>query len=269
MASILDITNSWNPTDPTVEELLAESAFDTLRQFTGASNYVFLASMVDQSGNEGFAVYKPVAGEQYLWDFESGLHLREVAAYELSKLLGWNLIPPTVIRQDGPHGNGSLQLFIGHDPSTHFFTMEQDINLPENPDRAVKYSELSSIEMSLMELAVFDYISNNADRKAGHVLIDEKQRIWGIDNGLCFHRENKLRTVIWNFAGIEFDSKLIIDLQRTLEFLSSPIDMNCELYSLISSSELESLLDRIQTLLTERTLPAMPSEFRAFPWPLI
>ena len=269
MASILDITNSWNPTDPTVEELLAESAFDTLRQFTGASNYVFLASMVDPSGNEGFAVYKPAAGEQYLWDFESGLHLREVAAYELSKLLGWNLIPPTVIRQDGPHGNGSLQLFIGHDPSKHFFTIEQNINLPENPDRAVKYSELSSIERSLMELAVFDYISNNADRKAGHVLIDEKQRIWGIDNGLCFHRENKLRTVIWNFAGIEFDSKLIVDLQRTLEFLSSSIDMNYELCSLISSSELESLLDRIQTLLTERTLPAMPSEFRAFPWPLI
>jgi uncharacterized repeat protein (TIGR03843 family) len=120
-----------------------------------------------------------------------------------------------------------------------------------------------------MELAVFDYISNNADRKAGHVLIDEKQHIWGIDNGLCFHSENKLRTVIWNFAGIEFDSKLIVDLQRTLEFLSSPIDMNCKLYSLISSSELESLLDRIRTLLRERTLPAMPSEFRAFPWPLV
>ena len=120
-----------------------------------------------------------------------------------------------------------------------------------------------------MELAVFDYVSNNADRKAGHVLIDDREHIWGIDNGLCFHRENKLRTVIWNFAGVEIDSKLIIDLQHTLEFLSSPVDQNCKLYSLISQTELESLLYRIQTLLTERTLPSMPSEFRAFPWPLI
>lgn len=269
MTSILDITNSWNPTDPSVEELLFESAFDKLRQFSGASNYVFLASMVHPTGKEGFAVYKPVAGEQYLWDFESGLHLREAAAYELSKLLGWDLIPPTVIRQDGPHGNGSLQLFIRHDPSMHFFAMEQSLNMPQNPGTSIKYSELGPTEKSLMELAVFDYVSNNADRKAGHVLIDDTEHIWGIDNGLCFHRENKLRTVIWNFAGIEIDSKLITDLQHTLEFLSSPVDKNCKLYSLISQTELESLLYRIQTLLTERTLPSMPSEFRAFPWPLI
>ena len=269
MTSILDITNSWSPTDPSVEELLVESAFDKLRQFSGASNHVFLASMLHSTGREGFAVYKPVAGEQYLWDFESGLHLREAAAYELSKLLGWDLIPPTVIRQDGPYGNGSLQLFIRHDPSMHFFTMEQNLNMPKNSGTPTKYSELGSTERSLMELAVFDYVSNNADRKAGHVLMDDREHIWGIDNGLCFHRENKLRTVIWNFAGVEIDSTLVIDLQHTLEFLSSTADRNCRLYSLISQSELESLLHRIQMLLTERTLPTMPSEFRAFPWPLI
>ncbi len=269
MASILDIKNPWHPTDPAVEELLTESAFDTLRQFSAASNYVFLASMVHPTGKEGLAVYKPLAGEQYLWDFESGLYLREAAAYELSKLLHWNLIPPTVIRHDGPHGNGSLQLFIGHDPSMHFFRIEQDLNLPRNPDTAIRYSELGSLEKSLMELATFDYISNNADRKAGHVLIDEKDHIWGIDNGLCFHHDNKLRTVIWNFAGIEIDSTLIIDLQRTLDYLSMPDDTERKLYSLISQTELESLLRRIQLLLTERTLPTMPSEFRAFPWPLI
>ena len=131
------------------------------------------------------AVYKPARGERSLWDFPDGLYRREVAAYELSEALGWGLVPPTVVRDDGPFGPGSLQLFVEADYEQHYFTLLDDGGHDEDVLRAI---------------CAFDIVANNADRKSGHVLRGPDGRLWAIDHGLCFHRQPKLRTVIWDFA---------------------------------------------------------------------
>ena len=130
------------------------------------------------------AVYKPHRGEQSLWDFPDGLYRREVAAYRLSEALGWGLVPPTVLRDDGPFGTGSVQLFLEADYERHYFTLLED----------------GGREGELEAFCAFDVVANNADRKSGHVLVDADEHLWGIDHGLCFHAQPKLRTVIWDFA---------------------------------------------------------------------
>ena len=148
----------------------------------GASNYTFLARL-DPHPPEGLrAVYKPARGESPLWDFAAGtLYRREVAAYELSKVLGWPLIPPTVVRPDAPHGVGAVQLFIETD--RRHFLGEQE-----------RHRE------TWLRVALFDVITNNADRKSGHCMFDLDDRVWVIDHGLTFHVEHKLRTVIWDLS---------------------------------------------------------------------
>ena len=144
----------------------------------------YLVSL-DDSGDEPLnAVYKPAGGERSLWDFPDGLFRREVAAFTLSEALGWGLVPPTVLRPDGPFGEGSLQLFVEADYNQHYFTL---------------YDE-GGHEALLQAMCAFDIVANNADRKSGHVLKGPDGRLWGIDHGLCFHRQPKLRTVIWDFA---------------------------------------------------------------------
>ena len=131
------------------------------------------------------AVYKPHQGKQSLWDFPDGLYRREVAAYRLSEALGWGLVPPTVLREDAPFGPGSVQLFLQSDYEQHYFTL----------------LEGGGREEELRVFCAFDVVANNADRKSGHVLYGADGRLWGIDHGLCFHVQHKLRTVIWDFAG--------------------------------------------------------------------
>ena len=132
------------------------------------------------------AVYKPGRGERPLWDFPPGIYRREVAAFELSRALGWGVVPLTVVRgDDAPLGEGSLQRFVDADFSQHHFTLVED---EAHHDR-------------LRTICAFDVVANNADRKSGHCLLGTDGGIWAIDNGLCFHRQPKLRTVIWEFAG--------------------------------------------------------------------
>ncbi len=165
--------------------LLAEGRMELLGMIRGSSNSALLVEVCHEDRSV-WAVYKPREGERPLIDFAPGLHRREHAAYLLSEALGWGLVPPTVVREDGPFGVGSLQLFVQHDPLAHYFTLYDEV--PESHD-------------ALRRIALFDVVANNADRKGGHVLHGVDGRVWGIDHGLCFAAGYKLRTVVWDFGG--------------------------------------------------------------------
>jgi uncharacterized repeat protein (TIGR03843 family) len=193
-------------------------------------------------------IYKPGRGERPLWDFPRGLYRREIAAYELSRLLGWDVVPPTVMR-DGDYGPGSLQFFIDADFATHYFGFLED----------------ETLHPQLRRMAVFDIIANNTDRKGGHVLADANRHLWGIDNGLCFNEDPKLRTVIWDFAGESVPADLIDDIVR---FIEADVDALGPLCSLLSPDEISAARRRAATLLDRGELPA-PRSDHAYPWPLV
>ena len=198
-------------------------------------------------------MYKPVRGERPLWDFPRGtLAKRETAAYLVSKELGWNLVPPTVLR-DGPHGIGSVQLFVDVDQDEHFFTFHED---PE-------------FRKALQALALFDAITNNADRKGGHCLRIGDAAVVAIDQGLCFNVEPKLRTVIWDFAGEEIPPDLLRDLRRLEQCAAtSDSDLTMELRKLLAPNEIRAFAARISRSLTAADcFPDPPEDRRAYPWP--
>jgi uncharacterized repeat protein (TIGR03843 family) len=246
-------SNAWKPHDPWVMEALREAEFGELRLVYQSSNYVFVARMHHPVHGEGLAVYKPARGEQPLHDFPDNLWQREIAAYEFSRILGWPIIPPTVERV-GPHGAGSLQLFIEHDPRQHYFELrEQDEH-----------------DWPLIRFAVFDLAANNADRKGGHLLLDPDGAIWGIDNGLCFNRYWKVRTVIWDFGGTELPEEWVQDLVRARGCIALGEPDVEILTGLLSITERAALLDRLDGLIARPVLPEM-DEFpqRVVPWPMI
>jgi uncharacterized repeat protein (TIGR03843 family) len=245
------LRNPWLPSDVGVVEYLRDAAVRQLTPVYESSNYVFVAHLEHAQRGPGLAIYKPASGERPLSDFPYGtLHHREVAAYELSSLLGWDLVPPTV-DFEGPHGEGSLQLYITHDPAHHYFVLREDEELTEQ----------------LIRLAVFDLLANNADRKGGHVLCDRSHRLWAIDNGLCFHAQEKLRTVIWDFAGSPISTPLLHDLSRLRESLSEG-KAAARTLERLSASERVALSERLTRLLDEPVLPSM-YPWRCTPWPLI
>lgn len=219
-------------------------------QFTWGTNYTFLAEV---SGDEGQfeAVYKPQRGERPLWDFPAeSLAGREVAAFLVSEALGWGLVPTTVFRQDGPLGPGSLQHRVGHDPDQHYFTFGE------------------KMRAQLRQPALFDLIVNNADRKGGHVLLDEQGKIWLIDHGISFHTEPKLRTVIWDFAGEDLPTQLLSDMQRVRTQLKAGV-LRKDLSNYLSPAELSALNERLEYLLADPRFPAPPEDERVTPWPLV
>ena len=242
----------WRPEHPVVLEALREAEIGELHLLPDSSNYVFLAELTHAELGAGLAVYKPGRGERPLHDFPDGtLHHREVAAFELSRLLGWGLVPPTVVRE-GEHGPGSLQLFVAHDPTLHYFALR----------------ERSALRPQLVRIAAFDLAANNADRKAGHVLLAADDRLWAIDNALCFHRDGKLRTVIWDFAGERIDAGALRDLERVERQLRDGAPEADALAGQLSGAEREALAERLGGLIAE---PALPQIFpwRCWPWPLI
>ncbi len=200
------------------------------------------------------AIYKPSRGERPLWDFPSySLSKREVAAFVVSRLLAWDLVPPTIYRQnDAPYGAGSLQLFVPHDPAIHYF------NLPFKPDDL------------LQKITLFDYCINNADRKGGHILLDELNKVWLIDHGLCFSKEFKLRTVIWDFAGQKIPDPLITDLQTFYrKLLSNRHPLLIKLRKLITTDEADALVNRTLELINHPQFPKPDETRRSYPWPMI
>ena len=233
------------------ERLLREAEFLDCRPLWYSSNYVFLAQLC--AGDQQFAaVYKPRKGESPLWDFPDGtLCRREVAAYELSRLLDWPIVPPTVLRE-GPQGIGSVQVYIAHDPEQHFFVQrEQDDLVPQ-----------------LKRMCAFDAIANNADRKGGHCLLDSEGRIWGIDHGLCFHTQYKLRSVIWDWASEPIDEALLADVERAALAMAADAASAEPLLELLPLDERGSLLSRMDRLLRDRKFP-VPGANRHYPWPLV
>jgi uncharacterized repeat protein (TIGR03843 family) len=211
-----------------------------------SSNGTFLVT-VASAGREVAAIYKPERGERPLWDFPGGLFRREVAAFELAVALGWSVVPETVSRREGPLGPGSLQRFVDANFEQHYFTLLED----------------EPHHRQLRQMATFDVLANNADRKGGHCLIDTDGHIWGIDHGLCFHSEPKLRTVIWDFAGEPLDDDLLVDIARL-----GTCGLPEPLVALLTEDETEALADRVRTLLRTRRLPK-PRSDRAYPWPLV
>ncbi len=214
----------------------------------GASNYTFLADLGPHPPAALKVVYKPARGESPLWDFPAGtLYQREVAAYELSKVLGWPRIPPTVVRERGPHGVGALQLYIEAD-GRHFL------------------SEQASQRDAWLRIALFDVITNNADRKSGHCLLDGEDRVWVIDHGLTFHTDPKLRTVIWDFAGEPLPGELCGDVEGALIELEKGL-LADGLEPLLSQAEMRVLKRRLRSILDPTWRFPEPTSAWSVPWP--
>lgn len=215
------------------------------------SNYTFLVK-IELEGLRLMAIYKPRMGERPLWDFPDGtLCNRETAAYLTSKALGWALAPPTFLR-DGTRGIGSVQLFINHNPEEHYFTLDRDRFRPQ-----------------LERMAIFDAIINNADRKGGHCLLDEDERLWGIDHGLTFNASEKLRTVIWDYSGMPIPAAILADLRVLCGRLGDADDAYTRaMAELLSPIEMRMLEFRVDHLLAEGVFPR-PGPGPNRPWPAV
>ena len=227
---------------------LAAAELEVVGRMRYSSNATFLVeARVD--GMELSAIYKPRRGERPLWDFPQGtLCEREVAAYELSAALGWDVVPLTILR-DGPLGEGAVQRYVQHDPDEHYFTL-----LDQHEDR-------------FREFACFDVLANNTDRKGGHCLFDQANEVVvGIDHGLTFHPVWKLRTVIWDFAGEGVPAAASDDVCRVLADLDSG-PLADRLHDLLAPVEVESIAHRARGLLSQG-LP-YPDDYHSTPWPLV
>ena len=210
-----------------------------------ASNATLYGTIVDGE-DEVRVIYKPIAGERPLWDFPDGnLAQREYAAFLVSELGGWNLVPLTILR-DGPFGNGMVQ---------------QWIDIDESIDLALFYREDNS---ALRAMALFDAVVNNTDRKIGHLLPSSDGKLYGCDHGVTFHEEDKLRTVLWQWASTNLSSLEIEQLQK---LRTSLVKEELLLTSLISTSEFQALLGRVDRLLAEKSFPEPSDEWPAVPWP--
>ncbi len=224
-----------------------EGSIELKGQFTLGSNYTFLVT-VSHEEKEIQAVYKPQKGEQPLWDFpENTLSGREVAAYHISQALGWGLVPYTIFREDGPYGPGSLQQFIEYNPNYHYFNLK-----PADKEK-------------LRPVSLFDHLTNNADRKGSHVFFEKTTRhLYAIDHGLCFNVAEKLRTVIWDFAG----EPIAPELSSALQIMVAPPDsLVKDLLCYLNQDELTMLTIRAQALITAAAFPLPPLDRRAFPYP--
>ena len=226
-------------------ELLATGDISIEGRMPWSSNATYLVD-VCRDGEAAKAIYKPMRGERPLWDFEPGLHRRELAAYLLSEAMGVDLVPPTVIR-DGPFGEGSVQWYVDADHEQHYFTLQE---------------AREDLHPVFRTFAVFDIVANNTDRKSGHVLIDRDDHLWGIDHGLCFAADFKLRTVIWEFAGDPVPDDLVAAVRRIAE--SPPL----EVATLLDDDEVAAMQERAQWIVDHPILPADRSG-RRYPWPLV
>jgi uncharacterized repeat protein (TIGR03843 family) len=235
-------------------------------KFLWGSNYTFLTE-VEYEGQVIQAVYKPSRGERPLWDFPTAsLAHREAAAYLVSEALELHMVPETIYRRRAPVGPGSLQRFIEHNPEYHYFNFNE------------------ADHQRLRPIALFDLVINNADRKGGHILFDESDHIWLIDHGICFHIEDKLRTVIWDFAGEPIPQDLKATLEKLLYLLqpsqepvlasAASVDPKANTLPLVtrlrkhlSAGEVKALTARTRQLLEKGRFPNPDSDRRPYPWP--
>jgi len=241
-------------------EIVFESVLKSLREdqikvegeFLHGSNYTFLVKVKPGEGGPFLAVYKPTQGERILWDFpDNTLAHREVAAYLVSQALGWDFIPPTIYRHDGPFGPGSIQLFIDHDPNYHYFNFSGD-----------DFQRLRPV-------VLFDLLVNNADRKGSHIILGEDGHLWLIDHGLCFNVTEKLRTVLWDFAGEPIPDELRAALKVFRERLDPAHPFYKGLKPHLAPNELDVLARRADRLIKLADFPFPPNDRRAYPFPAL
>jgi uncharacterized repeat protein (TIGR03843 family) len=229
-------------------ELLADGELTVEGRLVAASNATLYCT-IELDGQTAACVYKPVAGERPLWDFPPGtLAGREVAAYAVSQAAGWNLVPPTVMR-DGPYGPGMCQLWIDADTGTDLVALARSRDQPK-----------------LRDMAVFDAAINNADRKIGHLLPIGDGRLYGCDHGVCFGEEYKLRTVLWQWRGQKLPGRALAALARLKEELVTG-SLAATLPELLSEDEVTATKDRVELLIEHRVHPYPPENWPAVPWP--
>lgn len=228
-----------------MNEILDKGKLEVIGRLVDASNATLFGE-ISLDGHTKRVIYKPIAGERPLWDFPDGnLASREYAAYLISDFGEFNLVPRTLLR-DGPFGIGSVQEWIEIDEEIDV------IEIAQSNDRAIR------------SMALFDVIVNNTDRKFGHILIDKNSKIYGCDHGVTFHVDFKLRTVIWQFAGLSLKSEEKDQLKKVLDGI---FQGELDLRELLTSEEIEALASRIENLLTSESFPLPSEEWPAVPWP--
>jgi uncharacterized repeat protein (TIGR03843 family) len=240
---------SWDPSsDQPALELLNEGTLEVEGRLVVASNATLYCT-ISHAGQTAACVYKPVAGERPLWDFPSGsLAGREVAAYQVSRAAGWHLVPPTVFR-DGPFGPGMCQLWIDADESVDILALARRTD-----------------HVALREMAVFDAVVNNADRKIGHLLPAPDGTLFGCDHGVCFGEDYKLRTVLWQWRGRKLPVTAVEALLRLQRDLADG-GLSEELSRWLSGREVQATGHRVEQLLSSRAHPYPPDDWPAVPWP--
>jgi uncharacterized repeat protein (TIGR03843 family) len=239
-----------------------------------ASNATLRCEISNDLGPALHCVYKPVAGERPLWDFPDWtLTHRELAAFELSEAAGWHLIPPTAWREDGPAGAGMCQLWIDEDAAAAHVAVVRGrrsragwLHVLDAEDGSGRPVQLVHSEgEGIQRMVLFDAIANNADRKGGHVLTDVDGRVWGIDHGVTFAVESKLRTVLWGWAGDAIPDRLLAEvdaLRTTLGTAFDPVDR------WLAQDERDALRQRLRGLLDSGSFPLPPTHWPAVPWPV-
>ncbi|QJT00662.1 SCO1664 family protein [Streptomyces asoensis] len=261
-------------TDPAAAELLARGELTVRGRIRDASNAALYCTVAHE-GREAACVYKPVAGERPLWDFPDGtLAQREVAAYEVSEATGWGLVPPTVLRE-GPYGEGMCQLWIETAPEAELLALV-DAEEPEPGWRAIGFAEVGEGRTALLvhadderlrRLAVLDAVINNADRKGGHLLPTADGRLYGIDHGVTFNAENKLRTLLWGWAGEPLTGEAVDVLKGLRGALEPGGRLAVTLAALVTPAEVDATRARADALLEAGKHPEPSGDWPAIPWP--
>ncbi|MGW3119940.1 SCO1664 family protein [Streptomyces sp. NPDC001107] len=261
-------------TDEPLADLLTHGELTVRGRIREASNAALYCT-ISHDGREASCIYKPVAGERPLWDFPDGnLARREVAAYEVSVATGWGLVPPTVLRE-GPYGEGMVQLWIEVSPEAELLALV-DGEEPEPGWKAIGFAEVGEGKTALLvhadderlrRLAVLDAVINNADRKGGHLLPTAEGRLYAIDHGVTFNTENKLRTLLWGWAGEPLDPEAIDVLKALQGALSAQGTLATRLAALITEAELDATRARVTVLLETGRHPEPSGEWPAIPWP--
>ncbi|MFJ2830987.1 SCO1664 family protein [Streptomyces sp. NPDC087263] len=262
------------PRSVTTAELLAKGELKVRGRIREASNAVLYCS-VSYEGRDAFCVYKPVAGERPLWDFPDGnLAQREVAAYEVSEATGWGLVPTTVLR-DGPYGEGMCQLWIEAAPEAELLALV-DGEEPSEGWKAIGFAEVAEGKTALLvhaddarlrRLAVLDAVINNADRKGGHLLPAGEGRLYGIDHGVTFNAENKLRTLLWGWAGESLPAEAVSVLSALRDGLAPGAPLATRLAELVTAAEVDATRARVEAMLASGKHPEPSGEWPAIPWP--
>ncbi|MFI6854797.1 SCO1664 family protein [Streptomyces sp. NPDC050416] len=259
---------------PDADELLARGELTVRGRIREASNAALYCT-VSLDGRDAACIYKPVAGERPLWDFPDGtLAQREVAAYEVSEATGWGLVPPTVLR-DGPYGEGMCQLWVEAAPEAELLALV-DAEEPEPGWKAIGFAEVGEGRTALLvhadderlrRLAVLDAVLNNADRKGGHLLPTGEGRLYGIDHGVTFNVENKLRTLLWGWAGEPLTREAVDVLEGLRKVLAEGGPLAARLQPLITGAEIDATRARVSALLASGKHPEPSGEWPAIPWP--